>query len=170
MFGKIITSAVLATLMLGSSPAAANEVAIASDVGQVVLPLLAGVCAIRQQRGPDFLAGLVAQTAIVQGLKRGLGDAAINQRPNGGSQGFPSGHTAAAFYGATNLARKCFPDRPALGALAYAAAIAVGVARVQSDNHDTLQVGIGAVIGYYANGVTFSASSGHVGIGYTLKF
>ncbi|MGB8814381.1 MAG: phosphatase PAP2 family protein [Paracoccaceae bacterium] len=168
-----LTSAALALALLTTAPAAAQDrgnFEQAGDIAQIALPLLAGFCAIRQHRSVEFFAGLATQAALTQALKLGLGEIPMNTRPNGGKHGFPSGHTAAAFYGATNLAKKCFPDRPVLGGLAYGTALAVGMSRVNANKHNNLQVGVGAVIGYYANGVTFSASKDNFGFGFSIDF
>ncbi len=142
----------------------------AGDILQIALPLIAGVCAVRQDRTADFAAGLVAQAGTTELLKYGLPDRSWTRRPNGDVHGFPSGHTAAAFYGATNIAKKCVPDKPLIGALAFGAALAVGLSRINSDEHDALQVGAGAAIGYFANGVTLNAGPGRLGIGFSMQF
>jgi membrane-associated phospholipid phosphatase len=140
------------------------------DIGQIVLPVIAGICAVRQQRFGDFAAGFGTTQVVVHGLKRTLGDARLNHRPNGTLQGFPSGHTAAAVFGATSIARHCVPDRPILGGLAYGTAAAVGISRIAADKHDPFQVGVGALIGYYANGITFTAGPRGFAIGFSLNF
>ena len=153
-----------------SGAAAADDFETAGDVLAVLLPLSAGYCAVRQGEGGDFLAGFLAQGVVVGGLKYGLGESDLNQRPNGQYQGFPSGHMSAATFGATSLAQKCFPETPALGALAYGLALAVGASRIEADKHNAGQVAVGAVIGYFANGVTVSAGPGSFSLGYTLNF
>lgn len=154
-------------------PALAGGTQTVEDIGDflsVLLPLSAGYCAVQQGEGADFLAGFLAQGVVVGGLKYGLGESDLNQRPNGEYQGFPSGHMSAATFGATSLARKCVPERPVLGALAYGLALAVGASRIEADKHNAGQVAAGAVIGYFANGVTVSAGPGSFSLGYTLHF
>jgi hypothetical protein len=74
---------------------------------------------------------------------------AINaDRPNGGSQSFPSGHTAAAFMGAEFI-RKEFG--PWWGVPAYGAASWVGYTRVKSHNHYWRDVIGGAALGILSN-------------------
>lgn len=141
-----------------------------ATVLQVALPLAAGVCAVRQDRGKDFVAAFAVETVTVQGLKYGLGSAPINQRPNGGSHGFPSGHSALAMLGATDLARRCVPDKPLLGALAYGTALAVAASRVHTKDHDGAQVLTGLAIGYFSDGITVSAGKGFLGLGYQMNF
>jgi membrane-associated phospholipid phosphatase len=138
---------------------------------QLALPALAGICAARQGRTGDFLAGFAAETLTVQGLKHGLGDVPLNRRPNGGPYGFPSGHAALAMYGATSLARKCAPDRPLIAALAYGAALAVAISRVHSRNHNAGQVLSGLAIGHFANGVSLGVGPrGGLALGFSMSF
>jgi len=84
---------------------------------------------------------------VIQGLKYGLGDAAINDRPIGQSHGFPSGHTAAAASGATDLALHCAPGDRAVAAASAAAIALVAGSRVGADEHTVLQVVAGAALG-----------------------
>ena len=171
---RVTGSAVALCLAIAGAPAvkagpldAENRAATAV---QIALPVLAGICAARNGRTRDFLAGLVVESVAVQGLKYGLGDSAIKRRPNGSSHGFPSGHAALAMYGATDLARECFADKPVLGAFAYGTALAVAASRVRTDNHNVGQVLTGLAIGYFSNGVTFAADANGVGLGYSMRF
>lgn len=168
--------AVLAVLAMSlglACPAQAGEFDAenrAATAVQLALPALAGVCAARQGRGKSFAAGFAVETAVVQGLKYGLGRASINRRPNGGDRGFPSGHAALAMLGATDLARNCFPDKPVLGALAYGAALVVAASRVHTHNHNAGQALFGLAIGYFADGVTVSAGADGFSLGYSMDF
>lgn len=155
-----------------STPAVAETSALrkTGDVLQYALPLLAGACAVKNGQADDFLLGYVSHVAVVQGLKKGLGDARINQRPDGTGKGFPSGHTASAMYGSTSLSEKCFPDQSVLRALSYGAALLVGLSRLDANRHDLTQVGSGLAIGYFANGITVNAGPGGFGVGYSMKF
>lgn len=137
---------------------------------QLALPIAAGVCAFRQHRQKDFLAAVAVESVTVQGLKYGLGSASINQRPRGGTHGFPSGHAALAMLGATDLARKCLPDRPVLGALAYGTALAVAASRVRTRDHTGGQAIAGLAIGYFSDGITVAAGNGFFGLGYQMDF
>lgn len=160
----------LLALALAGPAMAGSDFETAGDVLAVLLPLTAGACAVQQGEGRDFLAGFLAQGAVVEGFKYGLGESDLNQRPNGHYQGFPSGHMSAATFGATSIARKCVPEKPALGVLAYGLALAVGASRIEADKHNAGQVAAGAVVGYFANGVTVSAVPGSFSLGYTLHF
>ena len=141
------------------------------DVLEVVLPLAAAVCAFRQHRLASYATGFLAQTAVTQGLKYGLGDAPINQRPNGQSHGFPSGHTAAAASGATDLAVNCTPGNRAVAIGAAAAVVLVGASRMHADEHDALQVVAGAALGATSVGLgVYRTPGGGLGFSYTFPF
>ena len=79
---------------------------------QIALPLLAWGCEALNGSGPEYLLRYAVMFGILHGTKQGLGDAELNQRPNGGLQGFPSGHTATAVFGASSLAQTCFRAHP----------------------------------------------------------
>lgn len=70
------------------------------------------------------------------------------QRPNGGSQSFPSGHTATAFTGAEFIRRTYGWG---YGVPAYLAASWVGWSRVATRNHYPRDVYAGAAIGILSN-------------------
>ena len=69
-------------------------------------------------------------------------------RPNGGSESFPSGHTALSFTGAAFI-NKHYGWK--LGVPAYLAAGYVGWSRVHSNNHTWADVAAGAAIGIASN-------------------
>ena len=119
----------------------------------------------------SYATGFLAQTAVIQGLKYGLGDAAINERPNGQSHGFPSGHTAAAASGATDLAMHCAPGNRAVAAASAAAIALVAGSRVGADEHTVLQVVAGAALGALSTGVgVYQTPGGGIGFSYTFPF
>lgn len=70
------------------------------------------------------------------------------QRPNGGGQSFPSGHTSVAFAGAEFI-RKEYGWW--WGVPSYLAASYVGWSRVETKNHWTRDVLAGAAIGIFSN-------------------
>lgn len=92
----------------------------------------------------DFLISFARMEVATYGLKYAI-DA---DRPNGGGQSFPSGHTAAAFMGAEFI-RKEYGWW--WGAPAYAAASWVGYTRVESNNHYWRDVLGGAALGVLSN-------------------
>lgn len=159
-------------LALASPPAAANDwFTTTGDVLEVALPLAAAACAVRQHRLASYATGFLGATAVTQGLKYGLGDAAINQRPNGQSHGFPSGHTAAAASGATDLAVNCMPGNLAVAVGAIAAVALVGASRIDAGEHDALQVAAGAALGAASVGVgVYRTPGGAFGLSYAFPF
>ncbi len=94
--------------------------------------------------GKDFLIAFTRMELAVFALKYGI-DA---ERPNGGGQSFPSGHTASAFMGAEYIRQQ---HGWGWGIPAYAAAGWVGYTRVESNNHYWRDVAAGAAIGIAAN-------------------
>lgn len=92
----------------------------------------------------DFLVAFVRMELLTYALKYSINA----KRPNGGSQSFPSGHTAASFMGAEFI-RKHYGN--AWGAPAYLAASWVGYTRVDSHNHYWRDVIAGAALGIASN-------------------
>ncbi len=164
----------LAAVLLAAQPQGARAddwLTTSGDVLEVALPLAAAVCATGQHRLASYATGFVGLTAVTQGLKYGLGDASINERPNGQSQGFPSGHTAAAASGATDLATHCAPGNRAVAIGGFAAVALVAASRLDADEHTILQVLAGAALGALSTGVgVYTAPGGGVGFSYTLPF
>ncbi|MEF9602386.1 phosphatase PAP2 family protein [Paracoccus sp. PXZ] len=141
-----------------SAPAAADPVEQFGTTMKYGLPLAAAVCAADQDRLEDFAVRGVLQAALVWGMKAFFDGQPISRRPSGEGKGFPSGHTAAAFFGAADLAGKCFDDRPEAGALAYGAAGLTGWSRVHAGEHTPAQVFGGVLLG-----ISFGAASFGIG-------
>ncbi len=118
------------------------------DRYQVALPVLALGCSVVNGETADYLVRYVAQWSIVQGSKSALGTLPINRRPNGNYRGMPSGHTATAVFGASNLVHRCISGNPAVKAVVWATAAFVGGSRIYADAHDIWQVLIGALVGF----------------------
>ena len=154
------TTALMATPILLHAAFAGDALTTAGDLLQYALPVTAAVCAHHQHRLGSYAAGFVAQAAVTQGFKYGLGDAEINQRPNGQSHGFPSGHTAAAFSGATDLSLHCAPSDARVALVSGAAAALVGVSRIHADEHDFVQVLAGAALGALSTGLEVTRAPG----------
>lgn len=137
----------LLCLTAGLPAFAETAVERAGDVGAIALPITAGLAALGHRDGSGVVecAEAVGSTlAVVYALKFTVN----RQRPDGGTQSFPSGHTAAAFAGAGFLQRRY---GWAYGAPAYAVAAFVGYSRVRARRHWTSDVLAGAAIGVGAN-------------------
>ena len=81
-----------------------------------------------------------------------------SERPNGGGQSFPSGHTSIAFAGAEFIRKEYGWG---WGVPSYLAASYVGWSRVETKNHWTSDVLAGAAIGILSN---------HDGLDFTLPW
>ena len=123
------------------------------DKLQVALPTLAWGCAAMNGAGMEFAARFFAMLAVTHGSKRALGDAPINQRPDGGDKGFPSAHTSAAAIGASSLVYDCISAHPVAKAVVVIASILVGASRIDARKHDIWQVLAGALLGWGADRV-----------------
>ncbi|AGT08426.1 phosphatase PAP2 family protein [Paracoccus aminophilus] len=134
------------------------------------LPLAAAVCAADQHRLKDFAVRGAVQAGVVLALKYYFEDAPIGRRPTGAGGGFPSGHTAAAAFGAADLAGKCFDDKPWAGALAYGAAGLTGYSRIHAGEHTPEQVWAGALIGFSLGAASFGIGKDGADFNVGLKF
>ena len=118
------------------------------DIGQIAIPGIAALVSVAK-RDKKGLVQWGVGTATTMGLTFGLKYAVNSERPNGGRQSFPSGHTAGAFSGASYLHYRYGWK---WGLPAYAAAAVVGYSRVEADKHHWYDVVGGAAI---ANLVAF---------------
>jgi membrane-associated phospholipid phosphatase len=112
------------------------------DVGQIAIPAIAAVVSAAKEDGEGIVQlaiSAAATFATVQILKVTVD----KERPNGGSESFPSGHTSGAFSGASYLHYRYGWE---WGFPAYAAAALVGYSRVDADEHDWTDVIAGAAI------------------------
>lgn len=90
----------------------------------------------------DAMATAMMAT-MVYGLKFGVD----RTRPNGEGGGFPSGHTATAFMGATLLAHEYGHKSVWIPIAGYSVATATGVLRILNNKHYASDVLVGAAIG-----------------------
>lgn len=164
-----MTMAALCTGVLGL-PAAADPFENFGTAMKYGLPLAAAVCAADQDRFEDFALRGVLQAALVWGMKEYFDGAPIARRPSGEGKGFPSGHTAAAFFGAADLAGKCFDDDPGAGVAAYGAAGLTGFSRVRAGEHNARQALSGALIGFSFGAASFGIGSESVSFSVGMKF
>ena len=114
------------------------------DIGQVLLPVIAGGSTLIIESDDkaflQFIKSFGVSWAGTHIMKR-----AINkERPNEGNYAFPSGHTAAAFSGASFIHRRYGKT---YGIPAYLIAGYVGWSRVQADKHDWWDIAGGAACG-----------------------
>lgn len=120
------------------------------DNVQIAVPLTGLACAVASGEGIRYLGRFTLLLSTYTLSKRGLGSAAINQRPNGGDRGFPSGHTAATTFGATWLAQSCLSNSRLAQGLALLSAAFVGGTRIEVGAHSVWQVLAGAFVGWMA--------------------
>lgn len=167
MRGLLLAGALTAALI---QPAAADPVEQFGTAMKYGLPLAAAVCAERDDRLEDFAVRGLLNAAIVWGLKEYFDGTPLSRRPSGEGKGFPSGHTAAAFFGASDLAGKCFEDDRAAGAALYGAAGFTGWSRVHAGEHTVPQVMSGALIGISFGAASFGIGSQGVGFEMGMRF
>jgi len=134
------------------------------------LPLAAAICAADQRRLEDFAVRGALQALVVLGLKTVFDGSTLGVRPTGEGRGFPSGHSAAAGFGAADLAGKCWKDEPAWGAAAYGAAGLTAYSRVASGAHTTDQAIAGALIGISFGAASFGIGSEGVSFNFGMRF
>ncbi len=118
------------------------------DTAQVALPLFGFACAAGQGQAIQYFGRYLLLETAVKVPKHTLGDHPINRRPNGGLHGFPSGHTAAAAFGATALVRGCLSSSQPAQAVVVIAAGFTGTSRVEARAHTIWQVLAGAIVGW----------------------
>jgi lipid A oxidase len=155
MLAKLLRTAGLVHLVLGALlavvllfPASVERY---GDRLQVALPMIAWGCAATSGDGRELFIRFAAMFTIMHSSKIALGDAPINQRPNGGTKGFPSGHTAAAAFGASSLVNDCLTKNPVARTIVIFAAAFVGGSRIAVDKHDIWQVFAGGALGVAAD-------------------
>lgn len=135
---------VLALTILFTEPVAERY----GDRLQVALPLLALGCSVVTGGAGEYLIRLATLEIVVHGSKAALGDLPMNQRPNGSGKGFPSGHTAAAAFGASALLHECIQKSPVVKAVVVISAGFVGASRIEAEKHNIWQVLAGVLTGY----------------------
>jgi len=143
--------AVLAVVLLGicvtTLPRYANGIEKTGDRIQIALPLMALGCAMVGSHGKEFGQRFTLLMVAIHGPKNALDQSHINMRPNGKPKGFPSGHSAAAAFGAAALAFQCIPNSKLAMAVVASAAGFVGYSRVQAEEHFWFQVLAGWALG-----------------------
>lgn len=119
----------------------------ASDILQMGLTYAPVTFAITDDRSTKEVLGVAAAQLTAAGVTQGTKHLTKRWRPNGDNNlAFPSGHSTAAWAGATAL---CGLDNDACGP-AYLAAAATSYLRVAADKHWMSDVVVGAGVGYAA--------------------
>ncbi len=115
---------------------------------QIALPVMALVCSAVNGEAGSLLLRYIGVEMVLKSSKHGLGDAAINIRPNGGTMGFPSRHTAAAAFGASSLVHSCITANPWVKGVVIISGGFVGASRIEAGAHFLFQVLAGALLGW----------------------
>ncbi|MEM9320674.1 MAG: phosphatase PAP2 family protein [Pseudomonadota bacterium] len=144
-------------LIVGSIAISDRSASGVGDTLQVVLPLTGLGCAIATGQGVRYTGRYLVVSLALQSSKRGLGEAEINARPNGGYHGMPSGHTTAASFGAAGIAQHCVAGNAPAQVMAGMAAGLVGGTRIEVGAHNVWQVLAGAILGWGGQVVAFAA-------------
>ena len=165
---RFLTAVGLAATLV--HPAAADPFEDFGTAMKYSLPLAAAACAVRDDRLEDFAVRGVLQAAVVWGLKAWLDGTPLSVRPNGDGKGFPSGHSAAAAFGAADLAGKCFPDDRAAGIGLYGAAGLTAASRVHAGDHTPQQALTGALIGFSFGAADFGIGTDGASFSVGMRF
>lgn len=140
--GLVAWTAVAGLLLMAGSAQAKSGLELYGDIFQVAIPGLAGVASLAT-KDYDGTLQLVVGTGLTLGVVQGVKYAADTERPDGGARSFPSGHTAAAFAGASYVHYRYGWQ---WGLPTYAAAAVVGYSRVEADRHYWYDVVAGAAM------------------------
>ena len=165
---RLLSAAVLAATL--TQPATADPFEDFGTAMKYGLPLAAAVCAARDDRLEDFAVRGALQAAVVWGLKTWLDGTPVSVRPSGEGKGFPSGHSAAAAFGAADLAGKCFPDDRAAGIGLYGAAGLTAASRVHAGEHTMKQALTGALIGFSFGAADFGIGTEGASFSIGMRF
>ena len=119
----------------------------AGDIFQYLLPALGltGALYTGDHEGvKEWAYSMGATMLATTALKKGFNSTSLGERPNGGQNSFPSGHTSMACAGATFIGERYGWD---LGAAAMVPAAFVGWNRVDEDMHHWRDVAVGCALG-----------------------
>ena len=134
-------------LVLCQSLIASPNVEETGDILQIIIPSVAygTTYYLDDNQGREQFYYSFATTVLTT---HGLKNIIHKKRPNGSDKSFPSGHTSAAFQGASFIHER-YGIKYAI--YAYLGAAYVGYSRVESDNHYIEDVLAGAAIGILSN-------------------
>jgi membrane-associated phospholipid phosphatase len=142
------TDAVVAVLLLVTVLVTAPDNRRVGSALQIVLPLIALGCAAARGETVETMGRFVVLEIGIKVPKYLIGDRPISQRPDGGDNGFPSGHTAVATFGAVQTIKHCAALHPVTRAAAIATAAFTGGSRIESGRHSLWQAVAGGVWGW----------------------
>ena len=148
---RLLFTAAVATTFIGTTtPTHADEdsetLREIGDVLQIALPAAGGAATLFLDDKEGQKQWLFS-TGLTLGVQSGIKAVVNKTRPSRGDQSFPSGHTAAAFGGASFIQRRYGWG---WGAPAYALAALTGYSRVNASKHDIFDVIGGATIGIFS--------------------
>lgn len=106
----------------------------------------------------QLLATDALATTMMVAMTGGLKYSINRTRPDGNDGGFPSGHTATAFMGATLLAHEYGHISGWIPVAGYTVATATGVLRILNNRHYASDVLVGAAIGILSAELAYWAS------------
>ena len=150
--------ALLSTLLLLSQTASAESLDSKSLWVSISLPVLSGVYAISQNDN-EGLKELAYASMFSIHLSTLLKNTVRRTRPDGGdSLSFPSGHSTAAFTGASFMHHRY---GLAWGIPAYAIATSIAYERIHSKKHYWTDVLAGSALGW-VSGFLFTARYPHI--------
>lgn len=134
-------------LVLSQSLIASPNIEETGDILQIIIPSVAygATYYLDDNDGREQFYYSFATTVLAT---HGLKNVINKKRPNGSDKSFPSGHTSAAFQGASFIHER-YGIKYAI--YAYLGAAYVGYSRVESDNHYIEDVLAGAAIGIMSN-------------------
>lgn len=139
---RFVVAIFLALALLATRPGTERY----GDTLQIALPIAGLGCALAGGGSGAYFKRFAGMWVTMRGTKIALGDAAINARPTGGDRGFPSGHTAAATFGASALVNTCLANAPLFQTVVIVAAAFVGGSRIDQGRHNVWQVLAGAIL------------------------
>jgi membrane-associated phospholipid phosphatase len=158
----------LAGLFCSPEPVhAADGIETAGTLLTVALPAAAGgLCLLHEDR--EGAVQLLESAALSLGVTYALKYTIDEDRPDGGTHSFPSGHTSVSFSAAEFMRSRYGWD---YGLPAYALAGFVGYSRIEADRHHVHDVLAGAAVGVLSsmlfttprNGLRLSATAGDGG-------
>ncbi len=117
------------------------------NLSNLVMPIMAGVCAHKKGDLPRYIVTQASGMAIIKAAKNGYGKQEINRRPNGGSRGVVSGHSQFTATSVMYMTMNRCHEAKWNWVLHYVTAL-TGYSRVGANAHSPIQAIRGIIIGY----------------------